>query len=272
LRTRVRGLPELRRLFQIESGYIDMKGNRQTADPEATLLVLRALGADLGGGDDVARAIHARRHELAHIAVQPVHVAWNGVLGRMRVRLPHDVPENVAIEIRLESGDIIRDHVIAQPARSRSRNNWHATHALPFQRRLPHGYHTISIDAQCGTLETFVIAAPRRAFVNGDVAHWGAFVPLYALCSSRNWGIGDYTDLHDAAQWAASLGASFLGTLPLLATFLEAPFEPSPYSPASRLFWNELFVDITCTQTLLRSSLNSRRSSSTTASSQPRSR
>ena len=34
-----------------------------------------------------------------------------------------------------------------------------------------------------------------------------------------------------------------VATLPLLAAFLDEPFEPSPYAPASRLFWNELYVD-----------------------------
>jgi 4-alpha-glucanotransferase len=35
-----------------------------------------------------------------------------------------------------------------------------------------------------------------------------------------------------------------IATLPLFAAFLDEPFEPSPYSPASRLFWNELYVDV----------------------------
>lgn len=35
-----------------------------------------------------------------------------------------------------------------------------------------------------------------------------------------------------------------VGTLPLLATFLDKPFEPSPYSPISRLFWNEFYLDV----------------------------
>jgi 4-alpha-glucanotransferase len=34
-----------------------------------------------------------------------------------------------------------------------------------------------------------------------------------------------------------------VATLPLLASFLDEPFEPSPYAPASRLFWNELYLD-----------------------------
>jgi 4-alpha-glucanotransferase len=36
-----------------------------------------------------------------------------------------------------------------------------------------------------------------------------------------------------------------LAALPMLAAFLDEPFEPSPYAPASRLFWNELHVDVT---------------------------
>ena len=35
-----------------------------------------------------------------------------------------------------------------------------------------------------------------------------------------------------------------VATLPLLAAFLDEPFEPSPYSPASRLFWNEFYLNI----------------------------
>ena len=35
-----------------------------------------------------------------------------------------------------------------------------------------------------------------------------------------------------------------MATLPLLATFLDEPFEPSPYVPASRLFWSECYIEI----------------------------
>jgi 4-alpha-glucanotransferase len=36
-----------------------------------------------------------------------------------------------------------------------------------------------------------------------------------------------------------------MATLPLFAQFLDEPMvEPSPYSPASRLFWNETYIDV----------------------------
>src|SRR5204863_7830349 len=47
-------------------------------------------------------------------------------------------------------------------------------------------------------------------------------------------------------RFVHGLGGSTLATLPLLAAFLaEKVFDPSPYSPASRLMWNEAYVDLT---------------------------
>jgi 4-alpha-glucanotransferase len=243
LKRTVPGLAELGRLFRLEPAYTDMQGERQTADAEARLLVLQALGAELTDAGSALHAVRARRDQLARLPIQPVHVAWDGV-PRLRLRLPHDRVERVVLELRLESGDVELTQADAKPVQTRPQHGWQATHAITLPRRLPHGYHVISVEARSGTLESFIIAAPRQAHVTSD-REWGVFIPLYSLCSSRNWGIGDYTDLEQLARWTGSLGGGFVGTLPLLATFLDVPFEPSPYSPASRLFWNELFLDLT---------------------------
>src|SRR5207244_2136950 len=62
--------------------------------------------------------------------------------------------------------------------------------------------------------------------------------------AERNWGVGDFTDLHNLIGYVQNLGGGLVGTLPLMAAFLDEPFEPSPYSPASRLFWNEFYLDV----------------------------
>jgi 4-alpha-glucanotransferase len=86
-----------------------------------------------------------------------------------------------------------------------------------------------------------------------DSPAWGVFLPLHAVRTRDDIGVGSFTDLAELYRWTVGLGGSTVGTLPLLAQFLDEPFEPSPYSPASRLFWNELFVDPGATPEFARS-------------------
>src|SRR4030042_1698354 len=51
--------------------------------------------------------------------------------------------------------------------------------------------------------------------------------------------------MEELAGWVGNLGGNSVATLPLLTTFLEKPYEPSPYLPISKLFWNEFYLDVT---------------------------
>jgi 4-alpha-glucanotransferase len=238
------GVRSLARLHGIELSYEAMDGSERKPDPEALALVLKALGAPVDGGS-TRDALAARRAELDALGIQPVHVAWDGAFPELRIRLATEAAERTSLQLRLESGEVITQQCDALPIPRRSRGGWTATHALRTGRRLPLGYHTAIVETTGATHETFIIAAPRRAWTPpGEPREWGVFFPLYAVGSRRSWGVGDYTDLRRAAEWVGGLGGGFIATLPLLATFLDAPFEPSPYSPASRLFWNELFLDV----------------------------
>ena len=75
-----------------------------------------------------------------------------------------------------------------------------------------------------------------------DHRAWGFAVQAYALRSARNWGIGDFEDLARLAEYAATLGADFIGVSPLHALFLAEPERISPYSPSSRSFLNALLI------------------------------
>lgn len=147
--------------------------------------------------------------------------------------------------------------------------------SLELLRRLPFGYHRLRIESEKDAAETHVISAPRRcwdpdawmggagkdtgASAAGDSTAgqgrgdgprpWGLFVPLYALRSERDWGAGDLADLQDlcgqvGGSRGGSGGGTVVATLPLLAAYLDRPFEPSPYRPVSRLFWNELYLAV----------------------------
>src|SRR5215472_10601032 len=112
-------------------------------------------------------------------------------------------------------------------------------------RRFEFGYHDVEIQGQ----QTFVISAPSvgAGFSRGGPRTgktWGIFAPIYALHSRRNPNAGDLTDFENLMDWMHGLGGRVAATLPLLGAFLDEPFEPSPYSPATRLFWNEFYIDI----------------------------
>ncbi|AGS26322.1 4-alpha-glucanotransferase [Rhizobium etli] len=73
---------------------------------------------------------------------------------------------------------------------------------------------------------------------------WGISLQLYELRSARNWGIGDFEDLSDAADLAGKLGADFIGLNPLHAPFLADPDRCSPYEPSSRQHLNPLYIAV----------------------------
>ena len=91
---------------------------------------------------------------------------------------------------------------------------------------------------------TVLSGAPSRIGPAGDRRELGLFIPLYAVRLGRNWGVGDLTDLGELVRWAGDLGCGFVGVLPMLAAYLDRPMEPSPYAPVSRLFWNEIYIDV----------------------------
>ncbi len=151
-------------------------------------------------------------------------------------------------------------------------------------RRLPLGRHRLRVETGGLEAESTVISAPRRCWssrfpispdgedhgslrVGGtdDRAQrgsgssawalsdlmagragraWGVFAPLYALRSARDWGAGDLAELEALLGWVADQGGALVATLPLLASYLDRPFEPAPYRPVSRLFWNELYLAV----------------------------
>jgi 4-alpha-glucanotransferase len=60
--------------------------------------------------------------------------------------------------------------------------------------------------------------------------------------TNDTWGVGDLGDLQRYREWVNQLGGGIVATLPMAAAFMDD--DPSPYSPISRLFWNELYLDV----------------------------
>jgi 4-alpha-glucanotransferase len=252
-RTGVPGLSSLARMYGVQTAFYDVEYRRQQASPEAVLSVLRALDVPVGGVADVGDALRVRRRELWGRGVEPVTVAWDGEPAGIDLRLPAASADGtLRCSIELETGEShawnrdVADLPVVESAMLEGIRHQTMRLSLPF--RLPWGYHRLTLEWGARQFETLIISAPLRAHASreGPAGRcWGVFLPLYALHSRRSWGGGDLADLESLLEWVAELGGSVVATLPLLATFLDEPLDPSPYAPASRLFWNEFYIDVT---------------------------
>jgi 4-alpha-glucanotransferase len=199
--------------------WVDAWGEPQVVAPDDLLAVLSALlGRPLDSEaeiEDATRAVEGQRP-----VVEPVVVAWDGELPPIDVHAPFR-----EATIELEDG-------AAEPVEV-------AGPRITARRRLPIGYHTLHIDD--GVHRTHVLSAPRKAHP-APTGELGIISPLYSLRrDGPDPGIGTLRDLSTLADLCDAAGVAVVGTLPLLATF---PDQPSPYAPASRRAWNELFIDL----------------------------
>jgi 4-alpha-glucanotransferase len=248
VRSELQQLHRLAAFHGVETRYYDVHGKLVEATPEALLAVLRALGSPLDSLRDLPGAL-AHAGSLAGRAVEPVHVARADQSMEIQVRVPAGAGYHVRYRLESESGEVREREIDLDTLHLRVAEKQvgadHELRALPLGA-LPEGVHGLRVEMGGRVAQAAIIVAPERAcplFPDDEHRAWGVFLPLYALRSRRDLGTGDLTDLEALSGWARGHGAELVSTLPLLASFLDEPFEPSPYAPVSRMFWNELYLD-----------------------------
>jgi 4-alpha-glucanotransferase len=196
----------------IQVHYRDVHDQTHLADPAALAVAVEQLAADAA---------------LTTSAVEPVVVIFAEAA---TTHLIHVEGRATDVELRLGDGTAVETSIapsgdIISPA------------------GLPVGCHDLIVETAAGTTTATLVCAPASMTA---AASWyggsGLFVPTYALWD-HDTELPSFGLLGRLAQLLAELDTELLTTLPLYATFLDEPFDPSPYAPASRLHWNEIFLD-----------------------------
>lgn len=197
----------------IEVEYHDVHGQQHTAEPAALAAVVEVLEVD----------------RVTSAAFDPVVVAPVGPDGRHHLgQAAGRVTDAV---VTLSDGTELSPSVMPDGR------------GLAVDDAVPYGCHELRVDTSTGSAtSTFVHAPPsmlgRHRWFGGS----SLFVPTYGLWDDDH-PLPSLGLVARLARELGRLGTDVLTTLPLFATFLDEPFDPSPYSPASRLHWNEVFLD-----------------------------
>jgi hypothetical protein len=215
----------------IELEYTDVFGHVHHATERVTRALLSALGMPAATDREIEQGLEERRIAEWTRVIDPVIVAQEDARA-IRLRVPAAFAgDSVKLEIEWENGEL--------------RHQWYWLPELEpcegataggvdyVAKRLPLpplrlGYHCLRVcrmrELELAPLaEARFIVCPRRT-KSVDQRRAGFGVSLYGVRSQRNWGCGDFTDLHAVIDALAPAGAAFIGLNPLHAIANRQPF------------------------------------------------
>jgi 4-alpha-glucanotransferase len=263
-----RMVDELASLMGIEAEYADIWGNKHPTSLDTKLLILEAMGLNTGSEKALQEQL-TRRHdqEWTRLGPPPVWVTYVDTAKPIPIQVAigpdggDEIPQRDRVELEIsiedEDGRVRRERKLEgdlQAAGSTVINGirYHR-YLLEVPSGLEPGYYTLTVDImshQGRFLHPMrLVICPEKAYMppvlqgNGKAA--GVQAALYGLRSSRNWGIGDFTDLKTLVDWTAdTLGGDIIGLNPLLAIHNRPPYNHCPYLPITRFFRNFIYLDV----------------------------
>ncbi|MFW6383327.1 MAG: 4-alpha-glucanotransferase [Nanoarchaeota archaeon] len=235
----IKNLRALAKLHGIQISYKGAFGKRVYASKQTLARILDVMGVKVNSEDDVKNEIKNAQVTKWKRLVEPVIVAWDGKI-EFNVNVFFGVScikVNVAgvnKEFKLNKLETVKKKTIDKCVYRSKR--------VIIDCDIPTGYHKLKIRAGKKIAESVVISAPTKCYCH-EGKYSGYFAPLYSLYPKKGAGVG-FRELEHLAQKARANKKNVIATLPLMPTFIETFYNPSPYSPISLLMLNEFYITI----------------------------
>ncbi|RKS73810.1 4-alpha-glucanotransferase [Motilibacter peucedani] len=243
-------LSELADAYGVATDFHDWQGEQRRPSAETITAVLAALGVD-AATPEAARTALERVRSAAWRRVLPACVIVRQGAGHasVGVHVPHR--SAVLVEVELEEGGtrpLEQADRWVDPQDVDGVLTGEATFTVPDD--LPLGYHRLRASGEVSG-EALLVVTPHslglppsvRGSSTGRV--WGFATQLYSTRSRSSWALGDLADLSTLAAWSGrEHGAGFVLVNPLHAAEPVPPMEPSPYLPATRRFFNPVYLRV----------------------------
>lgn len=233
----------------IVDAYLDQSGRERRETSDATReALLAAMGLDASDEAAAQRALARDEDAERERVLEPFRVWREQALSHPAtlLRVPFGLGDRVDASLCLE----LEDGRGATSSVRLGRNDGSPLR-LPLPQRAPPGYHRLRVElhgsAGSRRADQRFLVSPATAYgfreALGDRRAFGLVANLYAVRSDRGLGIGDLTDLRALLGACAAARGDFVGISPLHALRNEG-LGVSPYSPVSRLFRSELYLDV----------------------------
>jgi 4-alpha-glucanotransferase len=246
----------------IVTDYYDIAGTLHLTSDDTRRAILTAMGFTVDSSASLTQALREWDEAPWQRPCDPVRILREGETGTSvscYLALEDGKEGSVAVEwqIRDETNTVVQEGQAGPGLSAVEVRFLHDRRHVRVEIAAPHGlslgYYSMTVRAEglvgglVGTMR--IIVAPRQCYappwLDANQRMWGLALQLYSLASNRNWGCGDFTDLDRIVEWAGKeLGASVIGLNPLHALRNTTPYHISPYAPYSRLYLNELYIDL----------------------------
>ncbi|MBU1197053.1 4-alpha-glucanotransferase [Candidatus Micrarchaeota archaeon] len=239
-------LNTLARQYGIQTQYQDASGKKRRPPERTILALLNALGCPIHKKEEAASWLKKEQLLKWRRTLDPVIINWDKETLHVPIRIPESESKaTYSYLLQLENGEIRRG--VARMKNARTKQRWGPNgHAfllkdIRIPTKLPWGYHQLHMRIKKKKASAYVITAPRKAAAPHQRKTWGVFLPLHAFHSVKN-PYPAYTAWSAFVGWIKEMKGGVVATLPWLPLFLENEGDVSPYSPVSRLAWNELWI------------------------------
>lgn len=235
----------------VATEYWDQQGNHKVISAATLEHVLRALNIDISTAESRAAAWDRINNDAWRSMVPSVVVLRSGRAQDVQVHVVDGAPVTVSLEF--EDGGSINLQQIDRwvpPREIDGVMTGEATFLLP--DNLPLGWHTLTAISDDGSnparsASGMVVVTPDYLELPETMKNkrtWGLMAQLYATRSAESWGLGDLHDLGSLSAWGGEQGADFVLVNPMHAAEVSPPMAPSPYLPATRRYFNPIFLHI----------------------------
>jgi len=220
---------------------------RATTD-ETRERLLAAMGHDASTEDSARRALQALDARRAERRLAPARILIDDADAARHLPVESGLAPGCRVEWRIEAHG--GDHS-TRTRSGRAQVGSAGRLRLPMPRLPALGDYdvrlTLDADGALHEASQFLACCPGRCYEISEALRdrpgFGVITNLFALRSRSDWGVGDLGTLGRLAAQAARWGCDFVGVSPLHAT-RNRGVDVSPYSPLTRLFRNECYLEI----------------------------